>query len=81
MATVSNKQYEQKMDVFVGNISKYMKTTHTSREQMAAFLGIKPRTWDDKLKEPYRFKLDEIIRITNKLGFDGDSCKEIFCFK
>lgn len=80
MAIVNSNKIDERMDSFVGNVLKYMTTTHTSREQMAACLGIEPRTWDSKLKEPWRFKLDEIIRIANKLGFDEYTSKEIFCF-
>ena len=80
MATVSNEKFNKKMDVFVGNVSKYMVTTHTSKEQMAAWLGISLRSWNRKLGDPRTFTFDEIIRITDKLGFDENSCTEVFCF-
>ena len=77
---VSNVDEKRKVDAFVGCITGKMVELHIDNEEMSALLGINVRTWERKMKDPYRFKLEEIIRVSKKLKFDEHDVSKCFCF-
>lgn len=76
MPVIKYSYEEKKSQYLIGNIKKHQAAEQITDRIMAKYLNINERTYQNKLREPDKFKYSEIVKIFKRLGFTQEEINQ-----